>query len=65
MPYPEDPFALKLKTVFECPTCHARPLIQETKDQQSKFMGQVRCESCGFVSDVGTIRKAWLEAKRS
>lgn len=63
MPYPQDPFALKLKTAFACPSCKQRPMIQETKDQQSKFMGQVRCEQCSYVSDIDSLRISLRESR--
>jgi len=63
MPYPQDPFALKLKTQFACPSCKQRQMTQETKDQQSRFMGQVRCEQCGFVSDIEAMRASLRESR--
>jgi len=63
MPYPQDPFALKITSGYKCPTCQNRPLIRETKDQQSSFLGQVRCESCGFVSDAASMRTAQTAAR--
>jgi len=53
---PQDPFALKLKTSFTCPTCKVRPMVRETKDQGSKFLGQVRCEQCGYTNDIDSFR---------
>jgi hypothetical protein len=58
MPYPADPFALKLRVFLKCPNNHI-PIVLETKNQQSSWMGQVRCEQCGFVSeDVAGMRAA-------
>jgi C4-type Zn-finger protein len=52
MPYPEDPFALRLNSGLLCPTdgCGKR-LMRETKDQSSPYMGQLKCDECGFTSD--------------
>jgi len=57
MPYPQDPFALRIKSSYACPTCKIT-MIRETKDQQSPFLGQMRCEKCGFISDVDSMRAA-------
>jgi hypothetical protein len=63
MPYPQDPFALKMKTPYVCPSCKKRTLIQETKDQQSPFMGQCRCEQCGYVTSAEAAREALRESR--
>lgn len=63
MPYPDDPFALKIRTSFACPACKKRALVRETKDQRSPFLGQVRCEQCGHVADANSVRAAELAAK--
>lgn len=57
MPYPQDPFALKIPAGYKCPSCKASPLIRETKDEKSPFLGQLRCQKCGFTSDPATMRK--------
>jgi len=40
-----------------------RPLTQETKDQQSPFMGQCRCEQCGYVTSAEAAREALRESR--
>jgi len=54
---------MKLRTPYKCPTCKDRTLVQETKDAQSPFMGQVRCEQCGYVSDASAARTALRESR--
>lgn len=56
MPYPEDPFALTIRTAWKCPSCGNRPLIRATKDQQSPFLGQVVCQKCSYTNDVNSFR---------
>jgi hypothetical protein len=63
MPYPEDPFALKLKIGLKCPKGH-RPLIRETADKKSPYMGQVRCEQCGFIGTFDALRESNLEGSK-
>ena len=66
MPYPQDPFALKIRTSFECPTCKKRSILRETKDENSPFMEQARCttQGCTFVSTVTALRTSMIDAQK-
>jgi predicted RNA-binding Zn-ribbon protein involved in translation (DUF1610 family) len=57
VPYPEDPFALRIPTAYICPTqgCGKR-LMRETKDQSSPYMGQLKCDTCGYAGPVTPYR---------
>ena len=64
MPYPQDPFALRIKSASICPTpgCNKR-LMRETKDQSSPFMGQLKCDGCGYTGPVTPNRAMKLPQK--
>lgn len=54
---PKGPVSVRLNSGLPCPAigCGKR-LMRETKDKNSKRLGQLRCDSCGYIADLGTYR---------
>lgn len=65
MPYPQDPFALTVKTSFACPGCGQKRMIRETANQQAPYMSQVRCENCNHTTTYNVMKVAYLAASNN